>query len=570
MAKIMVVDDHPLNRQFLVTLLAYGGHRLIEASDGLQALALVQAEHPDLVITDILMPSMDGVEFSQRLKADPVTADTPVIFYTATYRLPEARSLAERCGVFQVLGKPSDPDVILNAVSKALGASALKSPVHMPNLPELYGAGLRLSALIELELQATSERDPDRLLTLVCYGLRDLLHAKYAALGIVDADGKQLRKVVTAGLSPSAAEALRARPPASGIFARLLDGHGSCRWHAEPGDDSSTLELPGEHPAISSFLGLALVSQGRHFGWMYLADKLGSGTFDAEDERIGLSLAAKVAVCYQNLAMYEDLQKEKARLEMEIARRVSAEEEARKLNLELENRVRHRTEELEAANRELEAFCYSISHDLRSPLQAIDGFSRVLMAVPGLPAESLRYAERIRKGAETMNRMVDDLLNFSRLGRQPLQKVMVSPKAIVDHALEALQTDAQKHRAQVSVGRLPDCYADPSLLERVYVNLLSNAFKFTRRTEAAKVQVDSQTTGDQTVYFVRDNGEGFDMQYATKLFGVFQRLHSGKEFEGTGVGLAIVHRIIERHGGRIWAEAAPGKGATFYFTLPSA
>jgi signal transduction histidine kinase len=236
---------------------------------------------------------------------------------------------------------------------------------------------------------------------------------------------------------------------------------------------------------------------------------------------------------------------------------------------DLELRVETRTSELRAANRELEAFSYSVSHDLRAPLRAIAGFVQILEEDLGdkLDPEARRHLERVKLNARRMGQLIDDLLSFSRIGRTTMLRQTVDVTALATTAAQEAIAAAGRD-IDLSVSPLPACYGEPSLLNQVFVNLISNAIKFTATTPNAAITIGSSTNGE-TVYFVRDNGVGFDDRYAEKLFGVFQRLHRSDEFEGTGVGLAIVHRIISRHGGRVWAEGKPNGGATFYFTLPA-
>ena len=246
-------------------------------------------------------------------------------------------------------------------------------------------------------------------------------------------------------------------------------------------------------------------------------------------------------------------------------------------NGQLEDRVREvteRTQQLETANRELEAFSYTISHDLRAPLRAISGFTSILSEeyADAMPAEARGYLKRVKDSGDHMGQLVDDLLAFSRLGRQAVRTQRVNMRSIVDRALQELSPALDGRQVEVVIGELPDAACDAALVEQVFVNLLSNAFKYSRRREHARVEVGVLEANaiEGLTYFVRDNGVGFDMEYAGKLFGVFQRMHRSEDFEGTGVGLAIVQRIVERHGGRVWAEAKVDAGATFYFTLKGA
>jgi signal transduction histidine kinase len=245
-------------------------------------------------------------------------------------------------------------------------------------------------------------------------------------------------------------------------------------------------------------------------------------------------------------------------------------EQLAEANHDLERRVKERTLELESANQELEAFSYSVSHDLRAPLRAIDGFTRILLEdhAQELSGEARDTLGRVRAGAQRMGELINALLSLSRVVRQTPRRQRVEPADLARAALEDLAEERSAREVEVIIQPMPACLGDPALLTQVYANLLSNGLKFTRGRDPARIEVGAEAHTNPAVYFVKDNGAGFDMRYIDKLFGVFQRLHRMEEFEGTGVGLATVQRIIHRHGGRIWAESEPDHGATFRFTLP--
>lgn len=225
---------------------------------------------------------------------------------------------------------------------------------------------------------------------------------------------------------------------------------------------------------------------------------------------------------------------------------------------------------LESVNKELEAFSYSVSHDLRAPLRAISGFSEAIVedCAPTLDGEGMRYFGLIQENAHKMGRLIDDLLAFSRLSRQELIKTELNLEVLARNSFEELMAQVPVRKINFVAASHPTAYGDLATIQQVLINLISNAIKFTRNREEARIEFGSLPDSNEYTYYIRDNGVGFDMRYANKLFGVFQRLHTVTEFEGTGIGLALVHRIINRHRGRVWAEGEVNAGATFYFTLP--
>ena len=224
---------------------------------------------------------------------------------------------------------------------------------------------------------------------------------------------------------------------------------------------------------------------------------------------------------------------------------------------------------MEAANKELEAFSYSVSHDLRAPLRAVNSFAQIIKNdfTTGMDPMGLGYLDKVIASGERMTQLIDDLLSFSHTSRKELKKQEVDFNALARAVIETLAPEISSRQIEWNLADLPSAQADPALIQQVFANLIGNAVKYSRNRSPARIEIGSLVQNGETVYFVRDNGAGFDMQYANKLFGVFQRLHSDNLFEGTGIGLATVQRIIHRHGGRIWAEAEVDQGAIFYFTL---
>jgi light-regulated signal transduction histidine kinase (bacteriophytochrome) len=322
--------------------------------------------------------------------------------------------------------------------------------------------------------------------------------------------------------------------------------------------------MPKGHPPVRSYLAVPVTSRsGEVLGGLFFAHPQ-PGIFTEQAERLTECIASLAAIAIDNARLYEQAQKE-------IEEREQAQQEIQRLNAELDRRVAERTAELQAANDELESFSYSVSHDLRAPLRSIDGFSKIVIEeyADKLGSSGEGYLRRVRSGSQRMAQLIDDLLKLSRITRSEMQRRTVDLSALAREIADNLRVDQAERQAVFTIEPGLIVSADADLMRIVLDNLLGNAWKFTGKRAGARIEVRRTRRDDQEVYFVRDNGAGFDMAYADKLFGAFQRLHTMAEFDGTGIGLATAQRIIRRHGGRIWAEAAVDRGATFYFALDS-
>lgn len=415
---------------------------------------------------------------------------------------------------------------------------------NVSELTTLHEIGLALSATLDL----------DELLQKCLEVVVSHLHFERAIALLVDESKHCLTNGHSIGCAQPAADLVNRIEVSSDDMAsqvvQVLHAGQPILFHNAHRDAYESNRALTRELDLTNYLGTPFIAKGRRIG-VLLVDNWHTGRpTSATDAQLLFTVGNQIASAVEGALLYRELELQ---------------------NRMLEHRVAERTAELETANRELESFGYSVSHDLRAPLRALNGFSRILLNdfAAQVPAEAQRFLNLISENADHMGQLVDDLLAFSRLSRQPLKKQPVMPDALIRQTLEDLRYECDGRQVDISVGYLPECQADPALLRQVFVNLIANALKFTRNREPATIEVGSTCAegADETVYFVRDNGVGFDMRYVHKLFGVFQRLHLAEEYEGTGVGLAIVERIIHRHGGRIWAEAEVDKGATFYFTL---
>jgi len=412
--KILIVDDNAINRKLLRAILEVEKYAVLEAADGVEAVALMEGEAVDAVISDVLMPNLDGFRFCREIRKSEKFRALPFILYSSTYDSPSDRQLARSVGADDFIIRPAPSRVILDALRDAT--------------------------------QKVRETNPE---------------------------------------IPQSDEAYVLKQYSDALVHKL---------------EETNVQLQGT---------------------------------------------------------LKELQ--------------AAHEEILALNRNLESRVQQRTVELQAANRELESFSHSVSHDLRAPLRHIAGYSELLKESAGssLEGESLHYLDAIIKSAGRMGNLIDDLLGFARIARTEVQRTTVSLDEILQETLKDLRAESEGRKIAWKIDPLPRVEGDPSMLRLVFTNLISNALKFTRTRPEAQIVIGGRNEENGEVeVFIRDNGVGFDSQYMDKLFNVFQRLHSSTEFEGTGIGLANVRRIVERHGGRVWAEGSLDGGAIFNFSLP--
>lgn len=449
--EILIVEDSPTQAEHLKYIVEQQGYRAAVAKNGREALALMSERRPTLVISDVVMPEVDGYELCRRITTDERLKEIPVILLTSL----------------------SDPEDVIKGLEYG-AKNFITKPYHAKYL-----------------------------LTRIEHILTNL----------------ELRK--------------------SGDSQMGVEIFFAGRKHLITADRLQILDL-----LLSAY---------------ETAVQKNEELIKVQEELKGL-----------NESLEKKVEDRTAALRAEIAERRRAEEEIRELNLNLERRVDERTRQLQDAIRQLEAFSYSISHDLRAPLRAIDGFSSILLEdyAEKLDAEGRGLLASVRSNAQKMSQLIDDLLAFSRVSCKEIAMSEIAIDDLVRTVIAELSATAVNKRVRFDIQALPSARGDRAMIRQVLVNLVANAMKFSRTKEAPVIQIGGWNDGDYNLYFCKDNGVGFDMKLADKLFGVFHRLHTEREFEGTGVGLAIVQRIIQRHGGQIWADARVGDGATFYFTLP--
>lgn len=459
-AEILIAEDSQTQAEQLTHYLRSRGYTVTVARDGKQALAAALRSKPAMIITDVVMPEMDGYTLCTMIKSLPALQHVPVVLLTSLSR-PQDIVKGLECSADSFIRKPYDDKYLLSRVEYILTNVELRKTE-------------RLQVGVQLQFGGQSH--------------------------FITAEKQQILDLL-----------------------------------------------------ISTYEGAVQINEELEIKQQEL-------------QQAKETLEARVADRTAELARTNE------QLQVELVERKRAEEQIQRLNEDLERRVAERTAQLAAANDELEAFSHSVSHDLRAPLRHINGFAGALIEEHGsqLQPEAQHLLKRIQEVTQKMARMIDDLLNLARLDRRSMALQITPLNSLVENVRHDLESETAGRKIDWRVGSLPSVNCDPGLIQQVLVNLLSNAVKYTRRRERAVIEVGQSRIDGQLVLFVRDNGAGFNPKYADKLFGTFQRLHGDEEFEGTGVGLATVQRILRKHGGRIWAEAEINKGATFYFSLGEA
>ena len=609
--EILIAEDSRTQAAKLRQLLEEHGYTAVTALDGKQALAAARRRKPTLVISDVMMPELDGYGLCKAIKSDDKLKDVLVILVTA---LSDSQDVIRglECGADNFVRKPYDERYLLSRIEHLLMNREMRKSQKMQIGVEIELGGHKHFITSErqqiLDLLISTYEQAVEINRDLAQREKELAHSNQVLLGLNRIAEGLNRAVSEREVAETALERALELPGVQAGWISLWDRESGFRLAAArnlppalsgPGafDDSCTCRrklLSGELDNVTNVLECERLEKAkgdtkglRHHAsvplWLGNSSSLGvmnlagpgDGLFSEDELKILYGVGNQVAVALERARLHEHLEKlvaeRTATLEAEVVERKRAEDEVRALSVDLERRVEERTRELAMVNKELESFSHSVSHDLRAPLRHIDGYIQMLAehTAGTLSSEARRYLEVITDAGRKMGKLIDDLLEFSRMGRAEMRETGVELDDLVREVVRDLEMATAGRNIAWQISSLPRVVGDPAMLKQVLANLLSNAVKFPGPRDVAEIEVGVQAAPDEIVLFVRDNGVGFDMQYAARLFGVFQRLHRADEFEGTGIGLANVQRIIARHGGRVWAEAVPDRGATFYFALQS-
>jgi CheY-like chemotaxis protein len=564
-ANILIVDDDPNTRQLYKALLTPFGHAVREAVDGVDGLSLAQTTKPDLILSDIVMPSMNGYEFVCALRKLPGLDAIPVIFQSASFLDREAHALGTKCGVYDFISKPCEPERVLETVNRVLrlplalapppSLTPTKDPIpllidafHEKGM-ELDTAKMRLAALLELGLQMSYCTAPQELLETTARAARKIIGADYAAVGTLEDNDAEFGSLVTSGMVSATALKL-AKPPVAGSFREIALEKKLLRFCSRA-EEPCGLTLPPDHPPVHSFLGMPVQTGTRAYGLIYVADKLCGVEFTLEDEHLLATIAAKLAIAYENILRYHDIQEQALKLEREIKQRKQAEDRFRLL--------------------------------VNNILTAITGNAKLVLA--DLPADHPLHQNvvEIEKASLRATQLVRQILTFGRQETPKLQVVKLAP--LVGEVLQLLRAALRagiEFRTQFDQ-ELPDISADATQICQILMNLGTNAAHAmgNQQTGVLEIRLERVTVdptlahsspelheGPYVRLSIRDNGHGMDKATMTRIFEPFYT--TKPQGEGTGLGLSVVHGIMKTHNGAITVYSELGKGTVFNLYLPAA
>lgn len=527
---VLVIDDSATFREALRAALDQAGYAVFIAADGEEGLRMAAANRPAAVLVDGVLPGIDGATVVRRIRLDAALRDVPCLLLTASDDM-DAELSALDAGADSFVRKESSLDVVLARLAAVLRRAALPQRVDDTS-----------SMLSPKRILAVD--DSPTFLTYVSGSLR--------------AEGYD---VICARSGEEAIELLAVQT----VDCILLD-------LVMPGlSGQETCSLIKSAAGVRDIPLIMLTSLDDRDAML---QGLSAGADDYVSKASELDVLKARVRAQLRRRQFEDenrrVREGLMRGEMEAAEARAARELA-DTRAVLVQELERRNRDLAHANVELDAFSFSVSHDLRAPLRAVSGFSAILERDYSgtMPSDAQELLQHVRQAAKRMELLIEDLLRLSRLGRQPLKQAQVNLRDVAHEVIDEMAKDLAGRHVDIEIGELPVVVGDRGLLRQALTNLISNAVKFTRRRERAHIEIGSRQEAGETVCYVRDNGAGFDMRYSDRLFGVFQRLHGEEQFDGTGVGLSLTKRIINRHDGRIWAEAEVDKGATFFFTFPN-
>lgn len=597
MPKILIVDDRPINRDYVMTLLAASGYQLMEASDGAEALEQVRSGRPDLVIADVLMPTMDGYEFCRQLRRDPQIAETPVIFLTAHYADTVAKELAENCGVHHIMTKPVEPEVILTTVARALGLPAPNlAPRATPSTfqsdhlrlltdtlarkaNELEISNRQLKALIELGLQLAAERDPKRMLTDFCHTAGRIVESDYAMVAVRETDGLHLRHVLATGVDPATIGRITSPAAIDSLF-RHFPLNGSTVLITDMEADPKARLLHSDYEALHSVVISPIASATTEYGLLCFGGIIGIAKPNGALKSLASSLAAQIAINYENVIRDEQIQRHSANLEKEVTERKRAQEELDRLNAELEQRVQERSRELEKSHQKLRnsermaaigTLSAGLGHDMGNLLFPIRIRLDAMQQSPVSP-DMREHIDAVRKCMDYLQTLTNGLRMLS-----------LDPD---DHEASAPLTDLASWRSSLLPllkSALPRGVAlkcdipergvaalriAPHRLTQAVFNLVNNSCDALRERGVGHITITFETIADGSMakISVSDDGPGMSKDVRKRVLEPF--FTTKKRALSTGLGLSLVHSIVEAAGGALEIDSEVGRGTCISMTIP--